>query len=238
MLYTAMAHDVTSEWDDIHRRLGNYEPLPVMKSQAEHSREAVERLEELAAREEEDAFEREFAQRRRAELSAGPRFGAVSEVGAEEYVREVSQAGEDVTVLLSLYESCVPDSLRVNAAFEQLCAEFPAVKFLRAVASRCVEGFPAAGLPCVLHYRAGQLLRTLGPRDFAALASFAAPCLRALFAEIGALPAPPREESARSFRDQLLGRARRPRRPREECDSDEEEREDRQFSSNRVHLRF
>ena len=29
-----MAYDVTSEWDDIHRKLGNYEPLPEEKKQA------------------------------------------------------------------------------------------------------------------------------------------------------------------------------------------------------------
>lgn len=230
-----MAYDVSSEWDDIHRRLGNYEPVRPVTPEAEHTKAAVERLEGLAegTSGSEDEFEREYLRQRATELAAPPRFGRVVEVSAAEYVREVSEAGTDVTVLLSLYEEGVLASLRVNAVFEQLCAEFPQVKFVKAVASRCVAGFPAAGLPCVLHYRAGALLRTFSPPDFVALPALTPSALRLLFAS--ALPTTPTEENARQLRNRLLGR---PPRPREECDSDEEEREDRQFSSNKVRLRY
>lgn len=34
-----MAYDVTSQWDDIHRKLGNYEPLPLIKSEGEFTKE-------------------------------------------------------------------------------------------------------------------------------------------------------------------------------------------------------
>lgn len=40
-----MAYNVTSEWDDIHRKLGNYEPLPVVKKQEEFVKENIEKLE-------------------------------------------------------------------------------------------------------------------------------------------------------------------------------------------------
>lgn len=42
-----MAWDVTTEWDDIHRKLGNYEPLPEKKTEAECTHENIEKLEEL-----------------------------------------------------------------------------------------------------------------------------------------------------------------------------------------------
>lgn len=40
-----MAYDVTTEWDDIHRKLGNYEALPEEKKQEEFIKENIEKLE-------------------------------------------------------------------------------------------------------------------------------------------------------------------------------------------------
>ena len=42
-----MAYDVTSQWDDIHRKLGNYEPLPVIKKESEYTKENLNELEEI-----------------------------------------------------------------------------------------------------------------------------------------------------------------------------------------------
>jgi hypothetical protein len=42
-----MAYDVTSQWDDIHRQIGNYEPLPVEKTQKEYTDENITKLEGL-----------------------------------------------------------------------------------------------------------------------------------------------------------------------------------------------
>lgn len=42
-----MAYDVTSEWDDIHWKLGNYEPLPIEKKEHEYTKEYIDRLEEI-----------------------------------------------------------------------------------------------------------------------------------------------------------------------------------------------
>lgn len=48
-----MAYDVTSQWDDIHRQLGNYEPIPVEKTQKEFTEENIQKLEELTKKQEE-----------------------------------------------------------------------------------------------------------------------------------------------------------------------------------------
>lgn len=37
-----MAYDVTTEWDDIHRKLGNYEALPIEKKEHEYTKEYIE----------------------------------------------------------------------------------------------------------------------------------------------------------------------------------------------------
>ena len=40
-----MAYNVTTEWDDIHRKLGNYEELPYEKPQHEFVQENIDKLE-------------------------------------------------------------------------------------------------------------------------------------------------------------------------------------------------
>lgn len=49
-----MAYDVTSQWDDIHRQLGNYEPLPVEKTQKEFTDENIEKLESITKAQKEE----------------------------------------------------------------------------------------------------------------------------------------------------------------------------------------
>ena len=53
-----MAYDVTSQWDDIHRQLGNYEPLPVEKTQKEFTDENIDKLESLTKKQEKDKIEK------------------------------------------------------------------------------------------------------------------------------------------------------------------------------------
>ena len=45
LLNIKMAYDVQSQWDDIHRRLGNYSQLPIEKKQSEYTKENVDKLE-------------------------------------------------------------------------------------------------------------------------------------------------------------------------------------------------
>jgi hypothetical protein len=40
-----MANGVTTEWEDIHVKLGNYAPRPYEKPQSEYTTEAIEKLE-------------------------------------------------------------------------------------------------------------------------------------------------------------------------------------------------
>lgn len=91
-----MAYNVTSQWDDIHRKLGNYSELPVEKEQAEYTKEAIEKLEgydamadkdldELEDMEDDfdDDFLEQYKAKKLAELkqqSAKPQFGYVREI--------------------------------------------------------------------------------------------------------------------------------------------------------------
>lgn len=100
-----MAYDVTSQWDDAHRKLGNYAPLPVEKKQEEYTTEAMDVLEshdpfadkdldELDELEDDfdDDFLEMYKQKKMAELKvrqALPRFGYVREITRQDYIDQV-----------------------------------------------------------------------------------------------------------------------------------------------------
>lgn len=101
-----MAYDVTSQWDDAHRRLGNYSALPVEKKQEEYTTEAIDVLEgydpladkdldELDDLEDDldDNFLAQYKQKRMAELKvkeAMPKFGYIREITRQDYIDQVS----------------------------------------------------------------------------------------------------------------------------------------------------
>lgn len=113
-----MAYDVTSQWDDIHRRLGNYEPLPVVKKQSEYYGEAQDKMDDydpfqnkddkdLDELEDDldDDFLRAYKEQRMAELNANAdpnakkRFAGVREISKDIYVAEVNKAPKGVWVV-------------------------------------------------------------------------------------------------------------------------------------------
>lgn len=86
-------------------------------------------------------------------------FGFVKEITSQDYVAEVNNAGEGITVLLNFYQNYHPKSLLINSAFEELAKEHPKIKFLKTVATKCVEEFPDSNLPYILYYKDGSLQR-------------------------------------------------------------------------------
>jgi hypothetical protein len=111
-----MAYDVTSQWDDIHRKLGNYEELPVVTKEWEHSKVANEKMdnydplegkkeEELEDLEDEleDDFLRKYKETRMMEMTdkkKDPTFIYVKEISKVEYKLEVNEAPKGVWVVL------------------------------------------------------------------------------------------------------------------------------------------
>ena len=253
-----MAYDVTTEWDDNHRKLGNYEALPEKKTQAEYTNEAVEAIEELAKADEQaekdelddldecqDDFLEQYKKKRmeemklEQELSTLPKvrtFGMLYEIVASDYVREVNNAGEGVHVLLNLYEDSMPSSLKINLAFEELCKEHPTMKFVKSQASKCVENFPITNLPYILHYFNSKMINTVKREDFIGINSISPYSLSTIFKKLDIFPKDKEgKRQAKNYRDELL---RVKGKDIEEFDSDEDEREDKQFASNKMTIRF
>jgi len=114
-----MAKGVTTEWFDIHVKLGNYLPLERKKSNDEIMAETIKTGESISKKElrpteiddddeELDEFEKQIISKRKAEIlenSKKAKFGSLYHVSKEDYIREITEASKNSTVLVHLCES-------------------------------------------------------------------------------------------------------------------------------------
>ncbi len=90
----------------------------------------LDELDELEDEEEEKIL-MEYKMKRIAEIKAmqaASKFGEVREISAEDYVREVNQAGEGVKVVLHLYKQGIPLCALINQQMSVLATKFPQVR--------------------------------------------------------------------------------------------------------------
>uniref|UniRef100_D3TQL3 Viral IAP-associated factor n=1 Tax=Glossina morsitans morsitans TaxID=37546 RepID=D3TQL3_GLOMM len=181
-----------TEWNDILRSKGILPPKPkeaeitedqvqLMLDDAiqrridlpECNRKNVEdmnlnELDELEDSEDEEILEH-YRKQRIAEMKAfaeKAKFGAVGEISGQDYVNEVTNAGEGIWVVLHLYANGVPLCALIHHHMQQLAARFPQTKFLRSIATTCIPNFPEKNLPSIFVYHEGQLKKQLiGPTE-------------------------------------------------------------------------
>lgn len=174
-----MANGVTTEWEDIHVKLGNYLPREKEPTTAELSIKAMNEaetydplekkgLEDLKELEDDldDNFLEEYRKKRMNELKAAakkPYFGKVIEINKQDYIDEVTKAAKDVFVVLSLYQDYIPESLLVNKCMEVLAGKYTDVKFVKITATKCVDRFPDDNCPSILIYRNTAIHKQLIP---------------------------------------------------------------------------
>merc|ERR1740130_1880124 len=114
-MYTHARDPVTTEWDDIQRKLGNVPPLEeaapsaaeVKLTEAVRVAEEYSQTEAAAADAEahgEDAELELLREKRLHELRISGRFGTLVEIAKEEFVPEVNQAGDGVGVVVFLFK--------------------------------------------------------------------------------------------------------------------------------------
>jgi hypothetical protein len=168
-----MANGVTTEWEDAHVKLGNYEAREKEVSQAELTKQEIEKaetldplanknLEELKELEDdfEDDFMKQYTEKRKKEMEAQSKrlqFGYVNEISKEDYVREVTEASKEVTVLLHLYQDYNEPSVKINQLLTTLSQKYPTIKFLKSRATKCVENFPDSKVPTFIIYKNGAI---------------------------------------------------------------------------------
>uniref|UniRef100_A0A6G3MHH1 Viral IAP-associated factor homolog (Trinotate prediction) n=1 Tax=Henneguya salminicola TaxID=69463 RepID=A0A6G3MHH1_HENSL len=86
------------------------------------------------------------------------KFGYVYEITAADYTTEINEAGKDIWVILHLYQENVQKCLSINASMNTLAAQYPMIKFVRSVATKCIQNYPDSSVPTIFIYRNNNLI--------------------------------------------------------------------------------
>ncbi|XP_008936000.1 PREDICTED: phosducin-like protein 2, partial [Merops nubicus] len=165
-----------TEWNDVLRHFGILPPKEKPKDETEEmvlylQKEAEVKLSErmnLEERKEAEADSDEadrkaieaYRQQRLQEWKCPQRrqkYGELREICGEQYIKEVTNAPEDVWVIIHLYRSSIPMCLLVNEHLSLLARKFPEVKFLKALVNSCIQSYHDRCLPTILVYKTGEI---------------------------------------------------------------------------------
>jgi hypothetical protein len=178
-----MANHVTTEWEDIQVKMGNYVPtekqtesndkiqqiaIEEMQKYDPLANKTVEQLDELEDEEDDEVLKRykETRIKEMKELASRPHFGKLLELKKQDYIQEVTNAPKGVYVVLHLYQDYLMDCKILDKIFDSLAHRFVLVKFMRIKANECVEGLKDKDVPAVIIYHDGQLLKQLIPASY------------------------------------------------------------------------
>ncbi|XP_078279405.1 phosducin-like protein 2 [Rhinoraja longicauda] len=165
-----------TEWNDALRSFGIIPPKEqprdeveemVLRLQEEAKVKPYERMNLAELKEAEDEFDDEdehaielYRSQRVAEWQAvqkNSRFGELAELQGDEYVKQITYAGEDVWVVLHLYRPGIPMCIFLNHHLGHLAKKYPETKFMKAIANICIPNYPDKYLPTIFVYFEGQM---------------------------------------------------------------------------------
>jgi hypothetical protein len=102
----------------------------------------------------------EYRQRRLVELKTirfKNRFGDVTEIVKDDWVREVTDSSNNCIVIVHLYENHVVECSLVDEAMISLSRRFKYLKFLKIKSRQAIENWPERNLPSLFIYENGSL---------------------------------------------------------------------------------
>merc|ERR1712166_378099 len=115
---------------------------------------------------EEDETMIELQNKRLEEMKANAmlaKFGQVFEINKPEWEAHITNATKGVNVVIHLYQSYNTECTLLNRCLDILAPKYPTTKFVKAVATKCVENFKDRDLPALLFYKDGALTGKILP---------------------------------------------------------------------------
>lgn len=243
----------TTQWDDIQRKLGNFAPKEREIPQRDIEKAVVEAIEKIDPFElcnlkeldqlEDDVEEDTLASYRRqrlAELKAAQKaskFGEVLQVARCDFVAQVTEGSANGQwVLVFLYVDSSTACQQFSRPWVEAARRFPAVKFMRGVATEVIADFPDSSTPAVLVYRDGDCKKQLIGLDKWGGRRCSTECVEWVLSELGIVSTELEEDPRRGATTDWARPARRSS-VRHEGSSEEEDedgRDDRCFTSSRL----
>ncbi|KAL3133995.1 hypothetical protein ABBQ32_008434 [Trebouxia sp. C0010 RCD-2024] len=167
----------TTQWDDIQRKMGNLpakepvnqaDPFTPEKEETKNKEwvdsKAVEELAELDDEFDDDRFLEQYRQERIQQLKQAQnkaKFGTVEQITRGDFVQQVTNAGEDVYVVVLLYKDKVAESAMLEECLTELAKKYPQSKFVKIISTECIPNYPDKNVPTVLIYKDTQCLQHL-----------------------------------------------------------------------------
>ncbi|EDV20467.1 Phosducin-like protein 3 [Trichoplax sp. H2] len=94
-------------------------------------------------------------------------FGDLREISGQDYIQEVTKAGEGINVVLHLYQAGIPLCKLINNHLSTLAQKFPETKFLKSISTTTIPNYPDKNLPTIFVYNNGELKgQLIGPFSF------------------------------------------------------------------------
>ncbi len=174
-----MARGVTTEWEDVQVKYGNYlarekeetndeieqKVIEILENYDPLDKKNLEQLKDLEDDEDEEVL-KIYQQKRMDELkqlAQRPKFGSVIEFRKQDYVTEVTNAPKDIYVVCHLYQTWSEASNVLSRIFDNLAKKYVFVKFCRIVANNCIENYQDKDVPGVIVYQNGKLYKQFIP---------------------------------------------------------------------------
>ena len=101
-----------------------------------------------------------YRQQRLAELKQAAvrnRYGEVTEIIKDEWIREVTEGSNACDVLVHLYQDSMVECQLMDEVLRVLASRFKYIKFLRIKYNQAIENWPERNLPTVFVYSKGVL---------------------------------------------------------------------------------
>mmetsp|Transcript_13932 Transcript_13932/g.23698 ORF Transcript_13932/g.23698 Transcript_13932/m.23698 type:complete len:227 (-) Transcript_13932:136-816(-) len=110
---------------------------------------------------EDDDYMKEYREKRMAELKQKAEqhkfdFGMI-EINKQEYEWHVKNMPPDTLGVILMYQDYVLESRLLREILEALAQKHKTRKFMKIVATKCVENFEDVDVPCLLFYKNGEL---------------------------------------------------------------------------------
>lgn len=166
-----------TEWDAIHRKLGNLPQKPKKKPPAPFdpktepeknqdwlAEQQEDDLEDLEDDFDDDRFLEEYRKKRIEELKnkrTNLEFGALTQINGPQFIPQVTDASESVWVIVFMFQPQNTKCMQLESCLEELASDFTGTKFVKILSEDCIPGYPHQHLPTVLVYHNRSCKKTL-----------------------------------------------------------------------------
>ncbi|KAI9279939.1 thioredoxin-like protein [Umbelopsis sp. AD052] len=122
------------------------------------------------------------------QIASKEKYGEVRQISKPDFVREVTEASKECSVIVHLYNDSIPACKLMSRHLSELAQRYKAVKFLKIVADQCIPNYPDRNVPTLLVYVNGDIrANMIGAVLFGGM-KMTVESLRKQLVQTGALP--------------------------------------------------